>query len=290
MAFEVGLRGTIGYQLRRLRDAWWGSDLANLRRLEKKGRVIRGVHTYGIPVVWTFPYEEQTKLIIGNYSAVAGTHLLGGQHAIKHVSSYPFRINWKLPGAGEDGNPAAPRGDIVIGSDAWVTFGTWVLSGVNIGHGAVVATGSVVSKDVPPYAIVGGNPAEIIRYRHTPEQIEALLEIAWWDWPEEEVREAVPYQASDSLLDTLENRYSTGRSYAPQQMRNPAEVELVQSGAASGASERAAPAAQGRSQAQPSPAVSTDVEIAEDENNDLNLSIEDNVIRELARSLRPQRR
>ncbi len=97
--------------------------------------------------------------------------------------------------------------------------------------------------------------------------------------------------ALNSLLDTLENRYSTGRSYVPQQpMRNPAEVELVQSGAASGTSERAAPAVQGKSQAQPSPAVSTDVEIAEDENNDLNLSIEDNVIRELARSLRPQRR
>jgi CYTH domain-containing protein len=96
--------------------------------------------------------------------------------------------------------------------------------------------------------------------------------------------------ALNSLLDTLENRYSGGRSYAPQ-TRNPAEVELVQSGAASAApSEKGAPAAQGRSQAQPTAPASTDVEIAEDEDNDLNLSIEDNVIRELARSLRPQRR
>jgi len=99
--------------------------------------------------------------------------------------------------------------------------------------------------------------------------------------------------ALNSLLDTLENRYSGARAYTPQpQTRNPAEVELVQSGAsAAAASERAAPAAQGRPQAQQTPPVSTDVEIAEDENNDdLNLSIEDNVIRELARSLRPQRR
>jgi len=98
--------------------------------------------------------------------------------------------------------------------------------------------------------------------------------------------------ALNSLLDTLENRYSGGRTYAPQpQTRNAAEVELVQSHAASAApSERGAPAAQGRSQAQPTPPGSTDVEIADDENNDLNLSIEDNVIRELARSLRPQRR
>jgi hypothetical protein len=151
-----------------------------------------------VPTVWTFPYEEQTRLIIGPYSAVGGTHLLGGQHAIKHVASYPFRINWQLPGAGEDGSPAV-RGDIVIGSDVWVTFGSYVLSGVNIGHGAVVATGAVISKDVPPYAIVGGNPQRIIKYRFSEEQIAALLEIKWWDWPEEEVREAVPYLAHEDV-------------------------------------------------------------------------------------------
>lgn len=101
--------------------------------------------------------------------------------------------------------------------------------------------------------------------------------------------------ALNSLLDTLENRYGNMRSYAPQaqaQMRNPADVELLQNPVAPAASsERAAPAVQNRPQGQqPTPPVSTDVEIAEDDNNDLNLSIEDNVIRELARSLRPQRR
>ncbi|SCY30991.1 hypothetical protein [Microvirga guangxiensis] len=94
--------------------------------------------------------------------------------------------------------------------------------------------------------------------------------------------------ALNSLLDTLENRYSTGRSYAPQQQqtRN-ADIEIVEGAASTAPSERGAPAAQGRASAQ-APQVSTDVEIAEDENSDL--SIEDNVIRELARSLRPQRR
>jgi acetyltransferase-like isoleucine patch superfamily enzyme len=198
MAERATLRGTIRWQWQRLRNAWWGSDLATLRRLERQGRVVRGVHSYGHPTIWTFPYEEQTRLIIGNYSAVGGTHLLGGQHAIKHVASFPFRINWKLPGAGEDGNPAV-RGDIVIGSDVWVTFGSYVLSGVTIGDGAVVATGAVVTKDVPPYAIVGGNPAKVIKYRHTEEQIAALLEIKWWDWPEEEVIDAVPYLASEDI-------------------------------------------------------------------------------------------
>jgi acetyltransferase-like isoleucine patch superfamily enzyme len=195
---DFGFKGTLRWQLDRLRNAWWGSDVRQLKRLERQGRLVRGVGTYGHPTIWTFFYEEHTKLTIGKYSAVGGTHLLGGQHAVRHVASFPLRIHWNMPGAGKDGNPAM-RGDIVIGSDVWVCFGSYVLSGVTIGDGAVVGTGAVVTKDVPPYAIVGGNPAEIIRYRHTPEQIEALLEIKWWDWPEEEIKEAVPYLASEDV-------------------------------------------------------------------------------------------
>jgi hypothetical protein len=205
---HVGLRAVVRYQLNRLRNAWWGGDLSNLRRLERQGRVIRGVGTYGVPTVWTFPYED-AKLIVGKYSAVAGTHLLGGQHAVRHVASYPLRIHLGMEGAGKDGNPAK-RGDIVIGSDVWVAFGSYVLSGVTIGDGAVVAAGSVISKDVPPYAIVGGNPAELIRYRHTEEQIAALLEIKWWDWPLEEIREAVPYLASPDIEAFIE--FARGRA------------------------------------------------------------------------------
>ncbi len=74
-----------------------------------------------------------------------------------------------------------------------------MMSGITIGDGAVIAGGAVVTKDVPPYAIVGGNPAKLIRYRFTPEQIEALLEIKWWDWPVDDVREAVPLIAGDDI-------------------------------------------------------------------------------------------
>jgi hypothetical protein len=92
-----------------------------------------------------------------------------------------------------------PMGDTVVGNDVWTTENCLIMSGVKIGDGAIVAAGSVVTRDVPPYAIVGGNPAKLIRFRFTEEQIAALLEIRWWDWPEDRVRAAVPYFESEDV-------------------------------------------------------------------------------------------
>jgi acetyltransferase-like isoleucine patch superfamily enzyme len=189
--------GIIGYQLRRVRNAWWGEDEAVLRRLKRQGRVVYGAGSYGVPTIHDFDFDP-ARLIVGNYCSIGGTYLLGGQHAVEHVTTYPLRINLGLEGAGFDGNPAR-RGDIVVGSDAWTGYGSWILSGVTIGDGAVIATGAVVTKDVPPYAIVGGVPARVIRYRHTEEQRAALLEIRWWDWPAEDVREAVSLLAAKDI-------------------------------------------------------------------------------------------
>lgn len=187
----------LGYQLRRLRNAWWGTDEAVLRRLRRQGRVVYGPGTYGVPTIHDFIHDS-TRLLVGSYSSIGGTYLLGGQHAINHVTTYPLRINLGLEGAGTDGSPAT-RGDIVVGSDVWTGYGCWILSGITIGDGAVVATGAVVTKDVPPYAVVGGVPATVIRYRHTEEQRAALLDIRWWDWPEDEVRAAVPMLATEDI-------------------------------------------------------------------------------------------
>ncbi|WP_264768975.1 DapH/DapD/GlmU-related protein, partial [Klebsiella pneumoniae] len=81
------------------------------------------------------------------------------------------------------------RGDVVIGSDCWICTNALILSGVTIGHGAVVAAGAVVTRDVPPFAIVGGNPARQIRWRFEEDIREALLASAWWDWPVDEVKQ-----------------------------------------------------------------------------------------------------
>lgn len=76
-----------------------------------------------------------------------------------------------------------PRGDVNVGNDVWIGMDVHIMGGVNIGDGAVIGTGAIVTKDVPPYAIVGGNPTRIIKYRFTEDQIKKLLEIKWWNWP-----------------------------------------------------------------------------------------------------------
>jgi virginiamycin A acetyltransferase len=85
---------------------------------------------------------------------------------------------------------AAPsRGDTVVGHDVWLGYGALVLPGVTIGHGAVVAAASVVARDIPPYAVVVGNPARVVRSRFSADDVERLLRAAWWDWPVELVTE-----------------------------------------------------------------------------------------------------
>ncbi|TDP94897.1 virginiamycin A acetyltransferase [Labedaea rhizosphaerae] len=136
------------------------------------------------------------KLIIGKYCAIAsGTKFMmaASAHPTMGGSTFPFTI---FGGTWADrtldivtGMPS--RGDTVIGNDVWFGYGALVMPGVRIGDGAIIAAGSVVTADVPPYAIVGGNPATVIRKRFADDDIERLLRAAWWDWPVELVTEHV---------------------------------------------------------------------------------------------------
>ncbi|MFC8988655.1 CatB-related O-acetyltransferase [Streptomyces sp. NPDC057115] len=128
------------------------------------------------------------KLVIGRFCAVAsGTRFLmaGAEHPTMGVSTYPFTMfGGEWADRTLDLVTAMPsRGDTVVGNDVWFGYGATVMPGVRIGDGAIIAAGAVVTADVPPYTVVGGNPARPIRQRHSDADVALLLEAAWWDWP-----------------------------------------------------------------------------------------------------------
>ena len=115
---------------------------------------------------------------------------------INWVSAYPFRVMWKMDVPLNDLSPHFP---IIIGNDVWIATNVKIQQGVTIGDGAAIAMESFVTKNVPPYAMVGGHPAQIIRYRFSQSQIEHLLKIAWWFWDDEDIRKVVPLLVSNDI-------------------------------------------------------------------------------------------
>ena len=152
-----------------------------------------GDYTYGHPKVRAF--DRTTKLKIGKFCSIASgvQILLGGNHRPDWITTFPFTAFFDVwPEAkGISGHPSS-KGDVIIGNDVWIGTHSTILSGVNIGDGAVIGACSVVTQNVPPYGIVAGNPAKFIKKRFPDEVIKKLLEIAWWNWPEEKIREALP--------------------------------------------------------------------------------------------------
>ncbi len=149
-----------------------------------------GDWTYGNPTVEEF--QDGGSLKVGRFCSIArgATILLGGEHRCEWVTTYPFNV--VCPDARSfQGHPRS-KGPVVIGNDVWIGQGATILSGVTIGDGAVVAACAVVVGNVPPYAVVAGNPARVVKYRFSQEQVASLLEIQWWNWPYEQIREAWP--------------------------------------------------------------------------------------------------
>ncbi len=129
-----------------------------------------GIGTYGNPKVL---FDSKANLKIGKFCSISDdvTIFLGGEHETNTSSCYPFTLK-----------NHQTKGNVTIGNDVWIGQYSTILSGVNIGDGAIIGANSLVTKDVPPYAVVGGNPAKLIKYRFDEETIEKLLELKWWDW------------------------------------------------------------------------------------------------------------
>lgn len=153
-------------------------------------------------VLYHYPVNHD-RLLIGKFCSIAcGAKFLfnSANHALGSLSTYPFPIfydEWGLEGKNV-ADAWDNKGDITLGNDVWIGYEAVILAGVTIGDGAIIGARAVVTRDVPPYAIVGGVPARLIRRRFDEATIESLLALQWWDWEPERIRRALPVlQAGD---------------------------------------------------------------------------------------------
>jgi acetyltransferase-like isoleucine patch superfamily enzyme len=164
----------------------------HLAALVRKGRAHVGDYSYGAPKI---RFADGARLEIGRFCSFADQIeiFLGGNHRLDFATTYPFHMFEALwPGSSALPSNVCSRGDVVIGSDVWVGSGVRILSGVTIGHGAAIGAGAVVTRDIPPYAIVGGNPASVLRYRFEPAVVARLIATRWWDRSDAEIRALMP--------------------------------------------------------------------------------------------------
>lgn len=159
-----------------------------------------GEFTYGIPNVG-FPLDG-AKLSIGKFCSIGPNVviLLGGEHRSEWCTTYPFD---DLMNEFRYIERCKSKGDVIVGNDVWIAYGSMILSGVHIGNGSVIAAKAVVTKDVEPYCIVGGNPAKTIRKRFDEETIKRLEEIQWWDWEYKYIYDAIPILQSGNIKELL---------------------------------------------------------------------------------------
>ncbi len=162
-------------------------------------------------ILYHFPFLGD-RLVIGRFCAIAaGTRFVmnGGNHRLNGPTTFPFPIFGGAWTGRFDGEPDFPnRGDTVIGNDVWLGMDATILPGVTIGDGAVIAALSVVTRDVPPYAIVAGNPARIVRRRLSPLDAARMQAIAWWDWDAATITRHLPV-ISGGGVDALEAIFET---------------------------------------------------------------------------------
>ena len=154
-------------------------------------------------VLYHYPINKD-RLIIGKFCSIAcGAKFIftSANHALNSLSTYPFPIFFEEWGLDSANITSAwdNKGDIVIGNEVWIGYEAVIMQGVTIGDGAIIGTRAVVTKDVPPYSVVGGVPAKTIKKRFPDEIISKLEEIQWWNWPDEKIKNSLAAIQSGNL-------------------------------------------------------------------------------------------
>ncbi|MEA4863999.1 MAG: CatB-related O-acetyltransferase [Sphaerochaeta sp.] len=191
-------------------SAWRKKNLNNFTGAENSfdlTRVNVGNGTYG--GIYVLTHGTSSNLKIGSYCSIAPKvcFVLSSEHPYNTLSTYPFKV--KIMNAKSD---ASSKGDIIVADDVWIAYGAIILSGVHIGQGAIIAAGAVVSNDVPPYAIVGGVPAKVIKYRFSHEIIEKLMRLDFSKIHFENVKQNIDLlytQISDDNIDSIINTFQS---------------------------------------------------------------------------------
>ena len=165
-------------------------------------------------VLYHFPEFHQDKIIIGKYCSLAsGTTFICplANHNFDSLANYPFPIvnaHWALDESFfSDDKVCTLKGPTIVGNDVWIGYNSVIMPGVHIGDGAIIGTRSVVTKDVPPYTVVAGDPARPIRKRFDDDTIEKLMALKWWDLPDEEIREFLPELINGQIDAVLEKKW-----------------------------------------------------------------------------------
>ncbi|MBS1164808.1 MAG: chloramphenicol acetyltransferase [Proteobacteria bacterium] len=160
-------------------------------------------HSFDDCARYMMPIEGVDRLIIGSFCSIGSgaAFIMAGNQGHKHdwISSFPFHFMSEVPAFAGAENGYRPAGDTVIGNDVWIGSEVIIMPGITVGDGAVIGTRALVTRDVEPYTIVGGNPAKPIRKRFTDEQIALLLAMKWWEWDDDALNGAMPLLTSGDI-------------------------------------------------------------------------------------------
>jgi virginiamycin A acetyltransferase len=190
--------------------------LCFLKNIIKNPNIIVGDYTYYDDFEDVMNFEKNVKyhfdftgdkLIIGKFCMIASdvTFIMNGaNHLTDAITTYPFAIFGNGWENAMKGKTYPSKGNIVVGNDVWIGYNATIMAGVTIGDGAIIGTNSVVTKDVEPYSIVGGNPAKLIKKRFSEDEIKDLLELKWWDWEIEKITRNVQ-NLTDNNIEALKN-------------------------------------------------------------------------------------